>query len=253
MYVVAIDDDAAPAFRIIQRSADHAGLAAAERCHRVEQMGETAYPRVERGACRGVIGRRVAGADNHAGIGEHANARGCHLIGRQRDYSHAAMRRAQQGQFLVTRYMEIFRVVHTLACWRQIRSFQMDTEQAGHPFCERLLYRQKRSAHYGGIVAEQGRHEAGGAVAAMRGADPADRLDRRRLVEKHPAAAIDLHVDETGQQHRAAEVLLLHALQTRIAAGHQRGDVFAIQHDGKVVLPAVVGEHVGVGKGEGHG
>ena len=40
--VVAVDDQAAPAAAILERRADRAGLAAGQRRHRVEQMGEAA-------------------------------------------------------------------------------------------------------------------------------------------------------------------------------------------------------------------
>src|SRR6185437_8191834 len=50
------------------------------------------------------------------------------------------------------------------------------------------------------IVADQGREEAGGSEGAVGAADRLDALDRRLVVEQHAAAAVDLQIDEAGDE-----------------------------------------------------
>ena len=251
--MMAIDDDAAPAVGILQRGADHAGLAAAERRHRVEQVGEAAHAGRERGTGRFVVGGGMPGADDQPGVDQRADAGQRHLVRRQREQAHAATRRAQQRQLVAGRRVEVFRVVHALACRRQVRAFQMDAEHAGHALGQRLLHRGQRRAHHLHAVADQGRQETGGAEAPMRGADPAQCLHRGRLVEQHATAAVDLHVDEAGHEHRAAQVVLTRLTHARIGRRQQVDDAFALQQHGEVVMPAVGSEHAGVGEGGSHG
>ncbi len=59
---------------------------------------------------------------------------------------------------------------------------------------------------HGQVVADQGRQEARGAIGPMGRADGGDGLDGGGVVEQHPAAAIDLGVDEAGDQQAAVEV-----------------------------------------------
>src|SRR5690606_6437803 len=56
------------------------------------------------------------------------------------------------------------------------------------------------------IVADQGRQEAGGTEATVGGTDTADRLDAGIVVEQGATAAVDLDVDEAGQQQAALQV-----------------------------------------------
>src|SRR3546814_2271422 len=60
-------------------------------------------------------------------------------------------------------------------------------------FPSTTLFRSRR-------VADQGRQEGGGAEARVRGADRRDRFDIDLVVEQYAAAAVDLRVDEAGQQ-----------------------------------------------------
>ena len=50
MHVVAVGDDADKCVGKIERGADHARLASDRRAHRIEQVGERARPRLDRGA-----------------------------------------------------------------------------------------------------------------------------------------------------------------------------------------------------------
>src|SRR5690606_28168260 len=105
--------------------------------------------------------------------------------------------------------------------------------------------------HLGG-VADQGRQEAGGAVAAVRAADGVDRLGTGVVVEQHAAATVDLHVDEARQQPAAAEVAHLAGLDPRLALGHQRLDAAAaVDQHRHVVMEAVVQQDAAVHQGLG--
>ncbi len=81
---MAIDDDAAPAFRIFQRRADHAGLAPGELGHRIEQVREAGESIVERFGNLRV--RRVGMAGRHDDIRASESADDCrrrHLRGQR--------------------------------------------------------------------------------------------------------------------------------------------------------------------------
>ncbi len=65
------------------------------------------------------------------------------------------------------------------------------------------LRRGKRGAHLGGRVADQRRQQRGRAEAPVRRSDGGDRLGRRRVVEKHVAAAVHLDVDEPRREPRS--------------------------------------------------
>src|SRR3546814_15135995 len=87
-------------------------------------------------------------------------------------------------------------------------------------FPSTTLFRSRR-------VADQGRQEGGGAEARVRGADRRDRFDIDLVVEQYAAAAVDLRVDEAGQQPAAFEVDL--ALGGRIAGIRDRSES-AVDH-----------------------
>ena len=80
------------------------------------------------------------------------------------------------------------------------RPLDVNTEDAGHAGIERGLHGGDCAPDRGEVVADQRGQEAGGAKTPMRRADGADRLGARVIVEQHAAAAVDLHIDESGQQ-----------------------------------------------------
>ena len=204
MHVVTVDNQSAPARRIVQRSADHPGLAAGERGHRVVQVGEAADAGIERRAGGGVVGAGVAGHHQHAGVSEAADGRRRHAFGRQREHHLAAARRRDQRQVFFIKRAEQRAVVDALARAGEERTFQVDAQDARHALLDRRVHRFQRLAHGFARVGDQGGQQAGGAEGAMRGGDAAQGLHRGIVVEQQPAAAVDLHVDEAGQQQFAA-------------------------------------------------
>jgi hypothetical protein len=102
------------------------------------------------------------------------------------------------------------------------------------------------------IVADQGRQQSGRAEAAMRRGDATHAVHIRRVVEQHPAAAIDLAVDESGRQHAPAEIVTLRFAHARIGIADDRGDVRAVDQHGKARSETGVGQHAAVDQGGWH-
>ena len=143
-------------------------------------------------------------------------------------------------------------VVHAAARRREIRSFEMDADHAGHALGDRCVDRGDRFAHHVDVVADQRRQETRRAEAAVRFADAADRLDCRRVVEQHAAAAVDLAIDEAGQQQIAAEILDVEIGHAAIVRGDDRVDHAGVDEHGDVVAETIRGQHARVDERRGH-
>ncbi len=117
----------------------------------------------------------------------------------------------------------------------------MDAEHSGHPGGERFAHRADGAAEGRQVAADQGGQEAGGAEAAVRGADRADGRDIGGVVEEGAAAAVHLRVDEAGQQQPALQVMALRAGQPCIGGGHHIQDAAALEQHGVILdeAPAV--------------
>ena len=86
----------------------------------------------------------------------------------------------------------------------------------------------------------------------MRRADRAYGVDARRIVEQHAAAAVHLHIDESGHQHLAVEIQHLCFLQPRIAGADQRLDARALDEHAAAFDEARIRENPGVAQGDRH-
>src|SRR5262249_42737739 len=86
----------------------------------------------------------------------------------------------------------------------------------------------------------------------MRGADGADRLDARRVVEKHAATAIHLQVDEAGQQQSAIEVVGLGGAAARIMRRQHVDDVPLFDEYALAAYEGVGTQHPPVDQREAH-
>ena len=143
---------------------------------------------------------------------------------------------------------ELGRVVRALALGADERALDVHADHAGYARRDGLTHRGDRVGDHREIVADQRGQEAGGAEAAVRGADGADRLHGGRVVEQHAAAAVHLRVDESGQQQRPAQVVGLGGLRARIACGHDRRDAPVVDEDGACLDEPVVDEDAAVEK-----
>ena len=93
---------------------------------------------------------------------------------------------------------------------------------------------------------------AAGKAAAeqgVRGADGTDGIDRRIVVEQHAAAAINLQVDEAGNEQAAIEGHPFGIGRNRIRTGNA-GDMAEFDQQRRVVVPVVPLENAGAGNGQ---
>jgi hypothetical protein len=136
---------------------------------------------------------------------------------RQRDDAAPARGSAQPLDHLRVDGGEARLVMDALFRGVEMRPLDMQAQHAGYALFQRCLARRQRGIDDLRMVADQRRHQAGGAELAMRLRDGADALDAGLVVEQHIAAAIDLRVDKAGQQRAAAQIDAL------IAVGHIAG------------------------------
>jgi hypothetical protein len=101
----------------------------------------------------------------------------------------------------------------------------VNTENAGHALVERGLHRGDRASDGVHVVADQRRQKTGRAEAPVRRAYRADRFGIRIVVEQYPAAAVDLHVDEAGEQQPPFEIHDERVGAARIVGIDERFDV----------------------------
>jgi len=132
--------------------------------------------------------------------------------------------------------------VHALALGADERPLDVHADDAGHALGNRLAHGIHRMGDHLEVVADQRRQESRGAEAPVRTADVADRVDRRRLVEEHAAAAVHLRVDEARHQHRTLQVMAARALDARIAPGGDRDDAAVVHEHGAALDESLVGE-----------
>ena len=118
------------------------------------------------------------------------------------------------------------------------RTLEMQAEHARQARDRRTV--RKRRLHDIAAVCDQRGQQARGAVRAMGRDNGRDALDVGLVVEHHPAAAIDLHVDETWGEDRTFGQFMKLRLRRRIQLGEFRlgedaGHMpVANEHDGVV-------------------
>jgi hypothetical protein len=78
----------------------------------------------------------------------------------------------------------------------------------------------------------------------MRSGDRGDGLRCRRVVEQHPAATIDLKIDETGCQESAAQ-LAAPGRDGHVTRGHNAGDPAALDQHGLALDDCLACEDAG--------
>ena len=238
VHMMAVDDQPADQRVRIERGADHARLARAERRHGIEQMGDAAHARGHRRL--GLVVARIGmpRCDHHAGGDELLDVRSRHAFGRERHQRAAARQAGQRCDPLRVERADLLGRMDALAIDVEERALDMDAEHARYARRDRRVHGRHRAADDVEIVADQRGEEAGGAEAAMRGADRGDALHGRRVVEQHAAAAIDLGIDESGDE-RAVQPPRLGAGGNR-AGRHHAGDARAVDQDGDIFAERAV-------------
>ena len=209
-------------------------------------MRETADAGIESGADVFVTAGGVSRAQQHAARDERADGIGRDAFRRQRHHGDAMAQRRHQFDLHLVGHAEFPGIVRALARRRQIRAFQMQTENPRHALRDRIACRGDRVAHHCVIVADQGRQQACRAEASMRLRDAPQRIDGGRVVEQHAAAAVHLDVDETWQQLVAPQIALRPRMRRHIGGIADRSDASVGDHHRQAVDQAASGQHAAV-------
>ena len=144
--VTAVHDDPAPALLVVQRRAHHARLAAGERGHGVEQVGEAAQAVVERRPHRRIAGVGVAGRHHDPGADQGLDQLRARLLGGEGDEGAADLEGGQQRQQVGLQLAELGGVVHPLAPHVEERALDVHAEHPGRPGPQRGARRIDRQA-----------------------------------------------------------------------------------------------------------
>jgi hypothetical protein len=119
----------------------------------------------------------------------------------------------------------------------------MNAERARQASIKRGLHRGDRLSDGVEIVADQRRQETRGAESPVRRAYRTDRLETGIIVEQHTAAAVDLHVDETGQQNVSLEIDDDGAAGSRIRRSHHAIDAPLREQDRVTAHDSLAGQN----------
>ena len=243
----AVDDQSGIGLLVLHCGADHTRLAVVQRRHGVEQMGDAGDPGRKGIAHRRVIGIGMSGRHDHPGLDQ-----GTDIVGRghfrcQRHHGAPRCQAAQQRDRRGIQPQEAGGVMRPLARRVQKGALDVDPHHARHARGDRLLGRPHGLVDPLDRVRDQRRQKGGGAEPRVRRPDTSDCLDARIVVEQHPAAAVDLRVDEAGQQPAALEV---HGRARRARGRRDDPATLDVQAVGN---PALAGHHPAVREGQAGG
>jgi hypothetical protein len=240
MHVAPVDDEAAPAMRVVQRRADGPRLAVRERRHRVEEVRHARDAVAEGFAhfLEGAVG--VSRAHDDTGAHEGADRRGRGELRGQRDEGAADGEGGEERHALAVEVAEFRRIVRALAQRADERAFDVQSDESRNARGDRLAHRPDRARDHGEVVADERRQEPRRAIEPMRRADPADGFDARGVVEEHAAAAVHLAVDEAGHEARAAKVMLRGAPAAWVAGVGDGVDARSVEQHHAVVHETLV-------------
>ena len=236
----AVGDQAGMHGLAIQHRAHDARLAIAELAHGIEQMRGHAGPGIEGGHGLFVAGVGMADADNGASSGEPGDLFGRHRLGGHgaKQVGQRCSRSAKALEIGLIHRTDERRIMRALAGQSQMRPFQMQADKAGHA---RIGCRHACGDGLDidlGRVGDQRGQQGGGAELRMSRADGADGIKRRGIVEQHPAATIDLQVDEAGHNHAAIELQAL-GMVRNFRPGNDAGDIAELDQQRRIVGPAL--------------
>ncbi len=193
-----------------------------------------------------VGGAAVTEADNHAGIRQRPDlVHGNRFRGNSGQKNRHFLHRLDEGKEIgIVHWPDQFGIVRALVCQGKVRPFNVQSDETRNLFL--------RSGPAGGEcrgrdlrrIGDQGREHGGGAEGKMRIAYGADDIDAWAVVEKHAAAAIDLDVDEAGNELATFQRDLAQAgIQVRI-----RGYAFdktAVNDERRIGMPVLAVEYLG--------
>ncbi len=200
VHVMPVGDHAAPALPAVERRADCARLAAAELAHRVEQMGEAAHAFGQPGLYLGIACRRMPGGNHHAALGQRANRARRGKFRRESDQRAPALQRGEQADRRRIQHSEPGGVVDAGPGGVEERPLDVDAKHARHPRRDGGIDCRDRARDRIEAIADQRGQKAGGAETPVGLTDCRYARDCRIVVEQGAAAAVDLEIDEAGEQ-----------------------------------------------------
>ena len=171
-----------------------------ERGHGVEQVGEAAESGAKGKLCLVIGGIAVPCAYDHTRFDERGNIGGRDHLRRDGQHDLAFAGARQQLDHCRVDGADPVGFVDPAFDLVDERAFDMDADHAGNPCADRGVAGVERSGDLFGRIADERGQERGRAEARVRGTDCGDGLHADIVVEQHAAAAIDLRIDEAGQQ-----------------------------------------------------
>ncbi len=236
----------APADQVFERGADNARLAALHGRHGVEQMREAAHAGVERSPRRRVVGAAVITGNDDAALDQTADCLRADALEARRDQRAATAQRRSRGNVAALRDSKFCRIVDSAAFRGEIGALEVDAEHARYAGTDGL------DATRGDCRARQRRRRPSSASAGivvprpgMRRAYAPDRIDARRVVEQHAAAAVIMAVDETRNEAGAMQIMHVGAADARVRCLGSAADAAAVDEDSMPGEKAVAGEDAG--------
>ena len=208
--------------------------------HGVEQVREAGEALRQRGPGLRIGRHRMAERHADAGRSKPRDEALRHLLGRERDEHHPARAEPSDARRLrVVGRRNIARIVHARPLRREKRPFEVNAEDARVDRRRPLSTASSAARIFSGVslisVGSSDVVPNRRCAAAM----ARDAVWRRRVVEQHVAAAVDLHIDEAGRKPRAVR----QGCGSGIAAGSSRprqtaGDARALDHHRAVAMQA---------------
>ena len=230
MHVDVVGDDPGKQPRVVEQRPHHAGRATGKLGHRVEQMRAAAQPLIRRAYHRGVVGLAMTGKDSDTGLPEPRDRAGRSLFRGEGDEQGPAHAFAQCVEIAWRQLAHRRRGMDARARGRKERPLEVQPENArlslGHCLAHGLHRREIGCAGRG----DEGRQQMRRAATPRRLRHAPQRVAGRRVVEHHPAAAVDLQVDEAGGRDGRVQG----TARRRAGGGGHVADAPPLDHDGPV-------------------
>ena len=164
-----------------------------------------------------------------------ADETGRHPFRRERHQHRALARPGERLQVLRGGRAQGAGVVHARLLGRQERPLQVDAKHARIAIDQHRDGRD-RSARLVRRIADEGGQKARRSKLAVRGRDRRDARLRRRVIEQHVAAAIDLQVDEAGREPCPVGQRADRHGRRHVRPRHDAGDMSVLDHDSGIAM-----------------